>query len=69
MKCRLFCEEYLKTICRNEYNRYEVQLPFKKNHPLIHDNFELCKRRLSDLHENLKESPNILKAYNDILIE
>ena len=45
-----FYEEYLNTICRNEYNRYEVRLPFKENHPLIHDNFELCKRRLLNLH-------------------
>ena len=36
-----FYEEYLNTIFRNEYNRYEVRLPFKDNHPLIHDNFEL----------------------------
>ena len=41
-----FYEEYLNTICRNEHNRHEVGLPFKENHPLIHDNFELCKRRL-----------------------
>ena len=27
-------EEYLNIICRNEYNRYELQLPFKENHQL-----------------------------------
>ena len=36
-----FYEQYLNTICRNERNRYEGRLPFKENHPLIHDNFEL----------------------------
>ena len=37
-----FYEEYLNTICRNERNRYEVRLPFKENHRMIHDNLELC---------------------------
>ena len=64
-----FYEEYLNTICRNEYNRYEVRLPFKENHPLIHDNFALCKRRLLTLHQKLKDNPDLLKAYNDIFIE
>ena len=64
-----FYEEYLNTICRNEYNRYEVRLPFKENHPLIHDNFELCKRCLLNLHQKLKDNPDLLKTYNDIFIE
>ena len=46
-----FYEECLNTICCNKHNRYEVRLPFKENHPLIHDNFELCKRRLLNLHQ------------------
>ena len=52
-----FYEEYLNTICRNEYNRYEVRLPFKENHPLIHDNFELCKRCSLNLHQKPKDKP------------
>ena len=64
-----FYEEYLNTICRNERNRYKLQLPFKENHPLIHDNFELCKRRLLNLHQKLKNNPELLKTYNDIFIE
>ena len=46
-----------------------MRLPFKENHPLIHDNFELCKRRLLNLHQKLKDNPDLLKAYNDIFIE
>ena len=64
-----FYEEYLNTICRNERNRYEVRLPFKENHRMIHDNLELCKRRLLNLHQKLKDNPDLLKAYNDIFIE
>ena len=26
-------------ICKNQENLYEVKLPFKENHFLIHDNF------------------------------
>ena len=26
-----------ENICKNQENRYEVKLPFKENHPLIHD--------------------------------
>ena len=62
-------EEYLNTICCNEYNRYDVRLPFKENHPLIHDNFELCKRCLLNLHQKLKDNPDLLKGYNDIFME
>ena len=36
---------------------------------MIHDNFELCKRRLLNLHQKLKNSSDLLKAYNDIFIE
>ena len=66
---RSFYEEYLNTIFRNEHNWYEVRLPFKEFHPLIHDNFELFKRRLLNLHQKLKGNPDLLKAYNDICIE
>ena len=64
-----FYEEYLNTICRNEYNRYKVRLPFKENDPLIHNNFVLWKRRLLTLHQKLKDNPDLLKAYNNIFIE
>ena len=64
-----FYEEYLNTICRNEYNRYEVRLPFKENHSLIHDNFELCKRPLLNLCQKHQDNPDLLKTYNDIFIE
>ena len=64
-----FYEEYLNTICRNEYNRYEVRLPFKENHSLIHGSFELCKRPLLNLYQKHQDNPNLLKTYNDIFIE
>ena len=51
-------------ICKNQDNRSEVKLPFKENHPLIHDNFQMCKERLLKLHKNEKK---ILKFYRNIM--
>ena len=62
-------EESLNTICGSKYIRYEVPLPFKENHTLINDNFYLCKRRLLNLYQKLKDNPNLLKVCNDIFIK
>ena len=32
-----------ESICKNQENHDEVKIPFKENHPLIHDNFQMCK--------------------------
>ena len=48
----------------NHENRYEVQLPFKGNHPVIHDNFDLSRKRLMNLYGTLKQNPNLLKSYD-----
>ena len=58
-----------ESICKNQENRYEVKLPFKENHPLIHDNFQMCKKQLLKLHKNLKNDPEILSQYNKIFEE
>ena len=58
-----------KNICKNQENRYEVKLPFKENHPLIHDNFQMCKERLLKLHKKLKNDSEILSPYNEIFEE
>ena len=53
-----------ENICKNQENRYELKLPFKKNHPLTHDNFQMCKERLLKLYKNFKM---ILKFYRNIM--
>ena len=58
-----------ESICKNQENRYEMKLPVKENHPLIHDNFQMCKKRLLKLHKNLKSDPEILSQYNKIFEE
>ena len=52
----------------NEKKRYETKLPFKGNHALLHDHFDLCKKRLEDLHARLKQNPDLPAKYNDIFI-
>ena len=55
-----------ENICKNVENRYEVKLPFKESHPLIHDNFGMCKERLLKLHKKLKSDPELLSQYNEV---
>ena len=62
-------DDFTETITRNNENRYEIKLPFKQNHPVIHDNFEQSKKRLLKLHEKLKENPELMHKYNDIFEE
>ena len=47
--------------------RYEVRLPFKEDHPMIEDNYELCKKRLSQLKKQLDNKPDLKKEYNNII--
>ena len=44
---------------------YDVKLPLKKNHPLIHNNFQLCQERLLKMYKKLKNDPKILSQYNE----
>ena len=44
--------------------RYEVQLPWKKNHPVLPDNYHLALKRLRGLGRRLKQDPAILREYD-----
>ena len=48
-------------------NRYEVHLPFKENHPLIEDHYELSLKRLNQLKCKLDKTPGLLKEYDDVI--
>ena len=45
-------EKFLDDISLHD-NRYEVRLPFNEDHPMIEDNYELCKKRLSQLKKQI----------------
>ena len=46
--------------------RYEVELSFKENHPVIHDHFTVCKKRLCNTFTCLELNLEILKQYDNI---
>ena len=62
-------EDFSETIYLNGENRYEAKLPFRENHPFLHDHFSLCEKRLKTLHSKLKNDTVLLKRYNDIFVE
>ena len=43
----------------------EVELLFKKNYPVIHDHFTLCKKRLCNTFTCLKRNPELLVQYDN----
>ena len=55
-------EKFLDYISFHD-NRYEVRLPFKEDHPMIEDNYELCKKRLSQLKKQLYNKPELKREY------
>ena len=61
-----FFQVFTESIVRNEENRYEVNLPFKNNHPIVHDNYNLSEQRLMKLHEKLRDDPELLEKYEKI---
>ena len=62
------CEDFSDTIYMNKERRYEVNLPFKKPHALLHDHFNLCEKRLLKLYSTLEKDTVNLKRYNDIFL-
>ena len=64
-----FCEEYLTKV-RFNGDRYEVSLPFKKEHPIISDNYSLAQNRLVSLLKGLKSSETkLLNQYDNVIKE
>ena len=49
--------------------KYEVLLPFKHNHSVIADNYDVAKIRLTSLTNRLKNNPETLQEYNSVIQE
>lgn len=60
-------ESLEEKITRNADNRYEIELPFKHNHPILPDNYETSKNRLLKLREKLLKDPESCQTYVDVL--
>ena len=47
-------DHFIKSIHLINERRYETSLPIKENHPVLYDQFDLCKNRLEQLFKKLK---------------
>ena len=52
-----------------ENNRYEVNLPFKADCPLIEDNYATAVQRLKGLRKKLDRTPDTLQQYNGTIMQ
>ena len=56
-------------VSNNYGNSYEVKMPFKEQHPLLPDNYDVAKSRLNSLLKKLRADPKIAKEYNRVFLE
>ena len=59
-------EEFTQNVVFQD-GRYSVHLPWKSYHPPLPDNFNLCQTRLFGLIKRLRQSPHILREYDNII--
>ena len=52
-----------------ELDRYEVKLPWKPYHPMLPDNYQLCRKRLKGTFDRLCRDPILLQEYDSIIRE
>ena len=69
LKEKSMLDHFIKSIHLNNERRYETNLPFKENHPLLYDHFDLCKSQLERLFKKLKNDKKLLKKYIDVFAE
>ena len=68
IKPRTLYEEFQEQISfTNE--RYEVNLPCKRLHPLLPDNYQLSRKRLENRLERLRHEPEVLREYDSVIKE
>ena len=60
------CEITEERIHQQDDGRYEVELPMKENHPILHDNYFPCVKRLSVLQNRLQKE-GLLMCYDEII--
>ena len=61
-------EGFLKNL-EFKHERYSVKLPFKEHHDLLPDNYENAVLRLKSNLKRLKNQPEVLNEYNNIIQE
>ena len=61
-------DEFSEAITFSE-GRYQVSLPWKQQHKPLPENYQLSLRRLEGLIKRLRQSPDVLKEYDDTIQE
>ncbi|XP_065891704.1 uncharacterized protein [Dysidea avara] len=61
-------EQFQKEICFKN-GRYEVNLPWKEATPTLPSHYELSLKRLTGLLRRLRQSPDVLRRYDDVIKE
>ena len=47
--------------------RYQVELPFNEEHPILEDNYSKCVKRLNTLKHKLEKTPLLFDRYDEII--
>ena len=62
--------EYQETsITRERDGGYVAAFPWKKEHPPLPTNYEVCKRRTRSMARRLAKTPDLLKTYGEIIAD
>ena len=60
-------QEFKEKLRRGDDGKYSCELPWKENHPFLPNNKSVSLGRLRNLLRKLKETPDILQQYHDII--
>lgn len=60
---------FINEIKQSKKGRYEINLPFKDDHAVLPDNFDLCNKRLKNKLRTLKQNLTFLKKYDQVFQE
>ena len=61
--------EIFKSSCHKEADRYEIELPWKKDPCLLPDNYALAEKRLCSLERSLQKNPDKAFMYSKAIKE
>ena len=61
-------EEFNKQLLQRSDGKYETSLPWKQGHATLPRNYDLAKSRFNSLMKKLKNQPDTLEAYHEIIV-
>ena len=65
---RTIYDEFIKSVTFNN-GRYQVSLTWRMQHKPLPENYQLSLHRLQGLLKSLRQMPEVLRKYNDIIQE